>query len=102
MGGISSTDGAQVQPSNSQPLGSSRGVREVLGEWMVDAVDWADHNRRSLVWGSLLGICSEFWPTLAVRLLPACLYSSESGKYSGGKWRPSLRSQAGICLDKRH
>jgi hypothetical protein len=34
-------------------------IRQVLSELMVDAVDWADHHRRGLVLGSLLGICSE-------------------------------------------
>jgi hypothetical protein len=63
MGSTRSTDELQVQHSSSQPQGSSRDVREMLGEWMVDAVDWADSNRRSLVWGSLLGVCSECWAT---------------------------------------
>lgn len=38
---------------------ADRTFREVLGEWMVDAVDWADQHRRSLVCGSILGVCSK-------------------------------------------
>lgn len=30
-----------------------------MGNWMVDAVDWADQNRRGLLWTGLFGICSE-------------------------------------------
>lgn len=38
---------------------SKRSLREAIGEAVVDAVEWADENRRGLVVGSLLGICSE-------------------------------------------
>lgn len=33
--------------------------REVLGQWMADGIEWADTHRRSLLWGGLLGACSE-------------------------------------------
>lgn len=42
----------QQQLSMSKP-------REVLGQWMADGIQWADTHRRSLLWGGLLGACSE-------------------------------------------
>jgi hypothetical protein len=47
------------QAESSTPNKAAVGMRELLGDLMVEAVDWSDQHRRALVFGSLLGICSK-------------------------------------------
>lgn len=53
----------EVSEVHTMPNGGQSGPREIVGQALVQAIDWAEENRRQLAIGALAAIAGAAWLT---------------------------------------